>query len=363
MACVRKRRNRWIIDFYDQFGRRHWETVGRNKKKAEERLAERLLEVRKETFRPENKIKTFSEVTEAWYQTVVLPNKRPNTARYYRTMLDTHLLPHFGRVKLGRIDVGMIERYISKKAKEGVGRVTINKTITTLGTVLIYAIKHRYIDYNPVPNVDRPKRNPQEHLKERIHYLKPEEIRLLLKHAEQRYRVLFMTLILTGMRLGELLGLQWGDIDWNVRQIYVRRTLQGGKFYLPKTPKSKRRIDIWPELIFELKKWKLECPKGELDLVFPNSVGKPENGTNVYHRGFLPALRRAKLPKIRIIDCRHTYASLQIKKNAHPKYISEQMGHSSIKVTMDVYSHIMEAANHKAAEGLEAEVFGRSLAK
>ena len=101
MPCVRKRRGKWVIDFYDQFGKRHWETIGNNKKDAQTELAGRIDKVDKETYRPKNKKKTFGEVAEEWYQTLVLPNKRIKTVRYYRNMLDNHLLPYFSGIKLG----------------------------------------------------------------------------------------------------------------------------------------------------------------------------------------------------------------------------------------------------------------------
>jgi len=110
MPCVRKRRGKWVIDFYDQFGKRHWETVGTNKKRAEEVLATRLLDVGKNVYCPENKTKTFGEVAEEWFKTQIAPNKRPKTSNFYRNHLDNHLLPYFTNLKLSRIDVGTIER-------------------------------------------------------------------------------------------------------------------------------------------------------------------------------------------------------------------------------------------------------------
>ncbi len=174
----------------------------------------------------------------------------------------------------------------------------------------------------------------------------------LLEAADDRWRILIMTAILTGLRQGELLGLQWGDVDWVAQQMLVRRTYTHGRFYDPKTKTSRRRVDLPTPLVIDLKKWKLRCPKGELDLVFPNGAGNPESHSNLTQRGFHPALRRAGLRRIRFHDLRHTYASLLIETCEHPKYIQAQMGHSSIKVTMDIYGHLMRATNSRAAEKL-----------
>ena len=84
MACIRKRRGKWVIDYYDQFGKRHWETC-KNKKEAEQRLAKRLLEVANESYRPENRAKRFDEIAKEWFETIVVPNRHPNTIRQYKT--------------------------------------------------------------------------------------------------------------------------------------------------------------------------------------------------------------------------------------------------------------------------------------
>ena len=94
-----------------------------------------------------------------------------------------------------------------------------------------------------------------------------------------------------------------------------------------------------------LKKWKIECPPTELDLVFPNEAGKPIDANNLVKRSFEGALRRAGVRKIRFHDLRHSYASLMIFQGEHPKYIQSQMGHASVSVTMDVYGHLMNPVN------------------
>ena len=167
--------------------------------------------------------------------------------------------------------------------------------------------------------------------------------------------------VMTGMREGELLGFQWDDIDWNLRQFYVRRTLQEGRFYEPKTKTSKRRIDVDSELLLELKKWKLRCPKGKLDLVFPNQVGKPMDATNMLKRIWYPTLRKAGLPKYRFHLLRHSNASLRIEAGQNIKYIQSQLGHSSIQVTMDIYGHLMNPVNNEEAVKLRETLYSSKI--
>jgi len=138
------------------------------------------------------------------------------------------------------------------------------------------------------------------------------------------------------------------------------RTFNHGKFMEPKSKAPRRKIDLAPELVHELNKWKLACPKGESDLIFPTEEGTPENAANLLYRRFFPALRRAGLERMRFHNLRHTYASLLIAQGEHPKYIQSQLGHSSINVTMDIYGHLMETVNHEAAGKLGKTVLGDS---
>ena len=361
MPCVRKRRGKWVVDFYDQFGKRHCEVVGTNKKDAEEELAKRQLEVGKSSYCPQSRTKKFDEIAEHWYQTQVVPNKRPKTAQYYRNILDNHLLPFFSGIKLSRIDVGLIERYMAKRL-EGepvVCKATINKTATTLGTILRYAVRHKLLDFNPVQNTEKLRIQSEEVVDDKMFFTK-EEIHLLLKNQDSKYGPLILIAVMTGMREGELLGFQWGDIDWNAKQFCVRRTLQLGKFYEPKTKSSKRRIDVDDDLLLEMKKWKLRFPSGEHDLIFPNGDGNPMDATNMIKRIWYPLLRRAGLPRNRFHLLRHTNVSLRIEAGQNIKYIQNQLGHSSIQVTLDIYGHLMKPVNHEEVKKLRATLFGNT---
>lgn len=363
MACVAKRRGRYVIDFYDQSGKRRWRTLpkGTTKKEATEILRDIEKKVRQGTFTAVRNLPTFSELADLWLASKEA-GLRHSTYEQYRGHVDNHLKPAFGSLKIIHITFEMIENYKKQALLNGVATPTLRKILVTLGGILKYAVRVRYIDHNPVMYVEKPRGKSTHKENTIMHILYPTDIRALISAAfRQRDRVLFMTAVLTGMREGELLGLKWSDFDWIHSQVLVRRTYNHGRFYEPKTKNSKRRIDLPPELIHELRKWKLACPKGELSLVFPTSGATPENSNNMLKRNFYPALRRAGLPKIRFHDLRHTYASLLIDQGEHPKYIQSQMGHSSIKVTMDVYGHLMKDVNSEAASRLGKNVFGSNF--
>jgi integrase len=118
---------------------------------------------------------------------------------------------------------------------------------------------------------------------------------IIEKMTDTRDKLIVLTAAITGMCEGELFGLKWDDIQWKDSQIFVRRTYNHWRFYEPKNEKSKRKIDVPQDLLLELKKWKLACPKGELDLVFPNKLGNPESASNWQRRIWHPARRRASV--------------------------------------------------------------------
>ena len=176
------------------------------------------------------------------------------------------------------------------------------------------------------------------------------------------------------MRRGELLGLQWGDIDWDNNVIHVRRSLfrhnkeelNGGekqlwRFSTPKSKRSIRTVDLSPKLRGALELHRLGCSVSPHDLVFCTSNGEPIDANNMVNREFLPALSRAGLRRVRFHDLRHTHTALLIAQGAHVKFIQSQLGHASITTTLDRYGHLLPEARHGAGERLDAMVFGQAV--
>jgi len=359
MACVRYRRGRWIIDFYDQDGKRRWHTLpkGNTKKDANIKKGELEKSVRRKTYITPKKLPLFPAVAGDWLNNKL--NIRDNTKEGYKGHLENHLNPHFGGLKIDQITYTVVEQYVTATLKKGTSPATLRKILVTLSGIMKYAMKHRYIDHNPVREIERPADDTSGEKNGEMSILQPGELLALVDAADsQKERVIYMVAGLTGMRQGEIFGLKWTDIDWINQQIHVKRTYNHGKFYEPKSKTSRRSIDLAPELVKELKMWQLACPKGELDLVFPNSKGRPENKANFLRRQFYPALASADLPHMRFHDLRHTYCALLLDQGENIKYIQRQMGHSSIQVTLDIYGHLMEDVNQEAAAKLGSRIFG-----
>ena len=247
---------------------------------------------------------------------------------------------------------------------------TINKALGLLGSIFRYACKHEWINRNPVECVEKlkvPVSLDSDALDSNV--LAPREIVRLLDAAEpsrrskdgktyiNNYRLLIKVAIFTGMRSGEIRGLQWGDIDWNSQQIHIRRSWKEGQYHEPKTQASIRRIDLPGFLMAELRDWRLACPIGDDDLVFPNLAGRPMSNTNLLQRGFYPALHQAGLRKIRFHDLRHTFASLLIANCEDVVRVSRLLGHASPAITLRVYSHMLPSDHYGSADRLFDTVF------
>ena len=198
--------------------------------------------------------------------------------------------------------------------------------------------------------------------------LSPDQAQSFLEAARgDKLEALYLLALTTGMRQGELLALQWKDINWNNGTLQVRRkisriTNQGFVFSEPKTAKSRRSITLTQMAVETLKQHRLHQNEQRLaagpiweeyDLVFCNALGRPIEVGNMIRRSFRPLLQKAGLPIIRFHDLRHSCASLLLSMGVHPKVVQELLGHSQISVTLDTYSHVLPSLQGEAISRLE----------
>jgi integrase len=175
-----------------------------------------------------------------------------------------------------------------------------------------------------------------------------------------------VTAVGTGARLGELLGLRWGDIDFESKTISIQRTLldHNGRIEVgePKTARSRRRIDLPDFIVTALKSHRLRSPAQPHPTawVFIDANGGPLRKCNLMRRSFHPLLERAGLPKVRFHDLRHTAASLLFAEGVHPKVVQERLGHATIAITLDTYSHVIPTMQKEAATQLDALLASRN---
>jgi integrase len=358
MACITKRRDRWIVDFYDQHGIRRWKTLKKGTTKAEAKDELKKIEdmISKGVFMPLGETPTFKEVAEAW-----LEFKKPYVRETTSGVYQVHIKLHFhdlDELKISRITTPTVEKWITKRQTDGMNINTMRKILVTFNQVMTYAVRHKLIDSNPVRDAERPRKTIEDKTGGKIAILAPEQIRALLEATpDQKYRTLFLTAIMTGAREGEILGLKWSDMDFEKKQIHIKRTFNHGRFFPPKTKESVRAIDCPPTLIQELQLWKLASVPNDNDLVFANEAGEPMNYSNMVQRHFHKRLREAKISRIRFHDLRHSYASLLLHQGENIKYVQSQLGHSKPSVTLDIYSHLLKKENQEAACRLEETIF------
>jgi integrase len=236
----------------------------------------------------------------------------------------------------------------------------------------VHAILHRALDQalrwnliarNPAEMVDAPR--PERH---EVTALSPEQVSTLLTTAAgDRHEALYIVALTGGLRLGELLGLRWADLNWENGTLQVRRTLSRTKRYgltfsEPKTAKGRRSVALPTLAVEALRRHKARQNEEKMrmrnvwedgDLIFPNEKGKPMARQSLVHRSYKALLKRAGLPDIRFHDLQHTAATLLLRLGEHPKVVQERLGHATIAVTMDIYSHVMPDLQRDAAAKLD----------
>jgi integrase len=351
-GSIQKKGKSYFIVFrvYDsEAGKRRqkWIPAGKTKREAERKLTEVMGEVHSGAYRNLKKI-TFKQFAEEWVNSYARTRTKLSTLRSYQNIINTHLTPVFGDFLLTDITTAMLQGYVAKRLERVKAKTAINELVP-LKKMFKHAVRWGYLKLNPAEHVERPRVD-----KEEMKVLTPEEVRLFLNHVTPQHKPFFLTAVLTGLRRGELLGLQWGDIDWNNNQINVRRSVWNGEFVTPKTKNSVRKIDISPYLAMVLKKHKLGCPMSDIDLVFHNTKGNPLEPGSLVKRHFLPALRMAKVRQVRFHDLRHTNVALRIEQGQNIKYIQNQLGHASIQTTLDRYGHLLKEVNTEQAKKLDA---------
>ncbi len=345
-----------------------WETIGPHKREAEKALAEKLADLNKAPYRELKKV-LFAAFAQKWLVEYAEGKVKPGTLDHYQRVVAGHLIPYFGEMPLQQISPEMVQGYISQKRSEGkLSAKTINNTLVPLKEMFKHAVRWGYLRENPALYVEKPRVERKE-----MDFLTPEEIRLMLDHARPQFRPLFLCAVLTGLRRGELLGLQWEDIDWRAGQIRVRRALyfeahrtekeRKWRFISPKSKNSVRSVNLSPTLMLELKKYKLAHPSGAHGLVFSQDDGKPLDPDNLAKREFRSALRRAGLRQVSFHSLRHSFTALLIAQGENIKYIQSQLGHASVQTTLDRYGHLLPATHQEAAQRLDQTLFGSSISK
>jgi integrase len=356
-------REAWIVDYVDQSGQR------RNKNFELKRDAEAYeATVRVNVARG---IHSHSRVTVAaagqhWLDDVTFRLER-STVESYRQHLNDHILPYIGAVKIADLTVPLVREFIDRLRADKRSPAMIKRVIGDLGAILSDAQERGLVAQNVVHSLGRKRHRQAERrqrsaLKVGVDIPSPAEIRAILSQLQGGWRPLLLTAIFTGLRASELRGLRWADVDLKKAEIRIRqRADRFNAMGQPKSAASQRTIPLPPIVVSTLREWKLACPKGELDLVFPNGVGRIESHANIVNRALAPVQIAADVvtkigqPKYSGLHAlRHFYASWCINRRADGglelplKVVQHRLGHSSIQMTSDRYGHLFPSGDTSA---------------
>lgn len=292
---------------------------------------------------------------------------RSTTLADYRFTLHAYFPPELRRLRLAQLRADHVQAAYSRLRGSGRSPATVRRLHVVLHRALSQAERWGLIVRNPAALVDTP-RSP--HFQFQV--LSANEARRLLKEAAgDPLEALYVLAITTGMRRGELLALHWADVDLERGVLAVTGTLQrvDGRLVVaePKTARSRRSVTLEVHAIQALRAHACSQAAARLaageswqeqDLVFPNRVGLPFEPRNLLQRSYKPLLRRANLPDIRFHDLRHTAATLLLSQNVHPKVVADLLGHASVAMTLDLYSHAVEGLSRSAATAIDSLLWG-----
>ncbi len=335
-----------------------WITVKGTKKDAEKRLSETLYQLDNGTFLKPGKT-TVAEFLERWLKDYAQPNLSHKGFERYSGIVKKHLIPQIGSVTLTQLKPFHLQKQYVIMMENGLSAGTIHYHHAVIHKALKTAMKWGLVNRNVADSVDIPRIEQKE-----MQVWDEDEVTSFLETAKSSpYYALFHTVIFTGMRRSEVLALRWKDVNFIFSQVYINHSLHHLKdgsyvFSQPKSARSRRTIALSPDAITVLSDHRevkeklgeaLGKPLTDEALVFCNEEGKPWR-PNTITRAWNTQAKKAGVPVIRLHDARHTHASLMLKAGIHPKVVQERLGHSSIQITLDTYSHVAPGIQQAAAE-------------
>ena len=325
-------------------------------------------------------ISNVGEWAKIWLNDYAKPHIRPRTFEKYESCLKLYIIPKFGTVPLTELNARALQQHLNSLMIDGrrdgqsLSASTVRATRRYFCMCMDDAVKSGLVTQNIVRLTKPPKLTHKE-----IVVLAKEEVTKLVDEAKKidhPFMSIMMPVLIsltahTGLRQGEVFGLKWEDLDFDKSSLSVRRSLahvigKGAVFQEPKTKNSRRRLLLLGEdvvMLRQYKKWQEQYADelGDLfehsDLVFTSSYGKPISPTNFSRRYFKPLVVACGIDEnFTFHGLRHTHATLLLKQGVSPKIVQERLGHSSIKVTLDTYSHVVPDMQQQAVLALE-EIF------
>lgn len=305
---------------------------------------------------------TVSAFIKDWLEDSVRGSVRQSTYQRDESLCRVHIVPALGKKKLKTLNPSDVQRFYRTKLDSGLSSATVHKLHVVLHKALKRAVRFGLVARNVADDVDAPKVH-----KEEVQPLSSEEARKLLETAKgDSLEALYVVAVQSGLRQGELLALRWEDVNFEARTVQVRRTLtrNGGKLAVgpTKTSKGRRTVRLTQDAVEALQehlaRQLVEIDKAgdkwqENGLIFCTGKGTLINPTNLRKRSLAPLLQQAGLPPMTFHQLRHTAATILLLKNVNPKVVSEMLGHATIAITLDTYSHVLPNMQDSAVAAME----------
>jgi integrase len=366
----RKGRKAWsvIVDMGRDPGtgrrKQQWHNGYRTKREAERAMTEIMGRLERSEYVAPSKVTVERFLTEKWLPSVKT-TVRPSTFAIYRAVANGHVLPYIGDKRLQQLHPADLDALYATLTERGLAPKTVRNVHSLMRSALRDAVTWGNVTRN-VASLAKPPRVTRTDMRT----WNAHELRAFLDHvADDRLFAAWLLLATTGMRRGEALGLHWRDVSLDRARLSVRQALVlvGNEPALqePKTAKGRRSIPLPPETVAALKAHRVAQAQEQLalgpdyatsDLVFRRIDGKWVHPTALSRR-FEALVRQTSLPEIRLHDLRHTFATLALQEGVAVKVVSEMLGHASVTITYDTYSHVIPGMAEDATSKVAALLF------
>ena len=312
---------------------------------AERRMEVALARINGLDYRP-GRVATFEEFLERW-KTEILTKQKPSSARAVKSHLRCYVVPQLGKLRLEQFGVENQQTFISRITEKGVSRKTVLNILGTLSSILTTARNWGYnCDQIDVEKLKLPLRGARHEAR----HFTVDQLHKILSIAEEPWRTLFCILTMDGLRAGEALGLQWGDIDLDRKLLHVRRSAWYGKIQTAKSETSETVLPIPTPLATILQEYRAQWQPNPQGFLFVTRNGRPPSSNKVVEYHLWTILDALGIPRCGLHAFRHTHTALLLDSGATPKVAQRQLRHSDARTTLEIYGHVVGEADREAVE-------------
>ena len=312
---------------------------------AERRMEVVLARINGFDYRP-GRVATFGEFLERW-KTEVLTKQQPSSARSVKSHLKCYIVPQLNKLRLEQFGVENQQTFVTRVFEKGVSRKTVLNVLGTLSSVLSTARNWGY----SCEQVDVSKlRLPPRSARYEAPHFTVAQLQRILSIAEEPWRTLYCILTMDGLRAGEVLGLQWADIDLDRQLLHVRRSAWYGKIQTAKSQASETVLPIPGALVAILKEYRAQWKPNPQGFLFVSRNGRPPSSNKVVEYHLWTILDALGIPRCGLHAFRHSHTALLLDSGATPKVVQRQLRHADARTTLEIYGHVVGDAHREAVE-------------